>query len=46
MASLKTLKALATSKHSVKQSGVIGSEAERKRRDEALKVKDRLPQNM
>lgn len=37
MASLKTLKALATSKHSVKQTGVIGSEAERKRRDEALK---------
>lgn len=37
MASVKTLKALATSKNKVKQTGVIGSEAERKRRDESLK---------
>jgi hypothetical protein len=37
MASLRTLQALAAPKRSVKQGGVIGSEAERKRRDEALK---------
>lgn len=37
MASVRALQALAAPKRSVKQAGVIGSEAERRRRDEASK---------
>ncbi len=37
MASLRSLQALAQPKNTVKQGGIIGSEAERMRREEALK---------